>query len=192
MDDYRPEDEAPVEEWARGLDPLPAEIAAATRANDREAVKKLLMRSLRIRKQIDEYMTAQEKELSALFNLDRLADDDERVAQLLRAFELSGRLRHIYYDVLGDEDGRNRVTGKAYEIPRILDRMTPSRRSALANLLDHPHPDVRALAAGSLLDLMREKAVPVLDDIHNEFRGTSAGLVALFATMIRDRAAETG
>ncbi|HLG87710.1 MAG TPA: hypothetical protein VKZ79_11005 [Alphaproteobacteria bacterium] len=188
---YDPKDEAPVEEWAQSLEPLLPEIAAATRANDREAVKKLLMRSLRIRKQIDDYMTAQENELSTLMNVSGLTDDDARVEQLLGAFVLGGRLRHIHYDVLGDEDGRNRVTGKVYEIPRMLDSMTPKRRPALADLLDHPHPDVRAMAAGSLLDLMPERAVPVLEEIHNEFRGTSAGLVALFATMIRDRAAET-
>jgi hypothetical protein len=60
-------------------------------------------------------------------------------------------------------------------------------RAALAVLLDHPDPGVRALAGAYLIDLLPERVGPILHQIEEEARGRSAGFRAHWALLAWER-----
>jgi hypothetical protein len=113
------------------------------------------------------------------------AVEAERVSRLLRAFELVAELRRIADDVICDTDIKNQWTRHGNRIVTILDAVDPQRQR-LIPLLDHPRPDVRALAGVYLMEVMPERALPVLRAVHDSYRGFSAGWTAFFVLKMHD------
>ena len=68
---------------------------------------------------------------------------------------------------------------------KALDEMR-SGRVALARLLDHPDPGVRASAGAYLIDMMPDRVVPVLRQIEERNKGSSAGFSAHWVLLDRE------
>jgi hypothetical protein len=112
--------------------------------------------------------------LTTLLARQDVAPGEQRVACLIRGFEFGARLADTLHDKFGDvEDGETKVVCLMDGIVKALDRIG-SGRAALAVLLDHADPGVRALAGVYLIDLMPERVGPILRQIEEE--GRSAGI----------------
>ncbi len=71
-----------------------------------------------------------------------------------------------------------------------LDAIEPEGRMALVPFLDSHDLDVRACAAAALLDLIPDRAIPVLRDLMENWTDTNAAVTALEA--LQKRANRTG
>ena len=83
-------------------------------------------------------------------------------------------------------DGENKVVILMDEIVKALNRIG-SGRAALAALLDHPDPGVRAYAGVYLIDLMPERVCPILQQVRKEVRGLSPNLRASMTLIAWER-----
>jgi len=174
-------DERRIEALMRGLEAVMAELNAATLARDGAAQQPILARMQQIQRQLEAIRIRQDAALTALRDVPETASEDEQVAAWLKAFVFGAKLKHIRSDVMGEDETNNRVARQTYAIAPLLDRIGTGRRAALASLLDHAHPDVRAMAAVCLMKSMPERANPVLDEISRNARGTSAGSTAYWS-----------
>jgi hypothetical protein len=162
---------------------------SATEAQDPAAQQAIILRLAGIAKELDAIKSRQRAALAAVLDPPGpgSSDDGDRVAQLLRAFEFCAKLRSLAKDVLGDNETANAAGFRKHDVVKELDAMVPAQRSALAVLLDHPHPGVRVSAASSLVNSMPERAVPVLREVHAKERGRSAGSIAFVALFAYDK-----
>lgn len=103
--------------------------------------------------------------------------EDQRKTSLVKGFEFGARLRHTLHDELLDTEAETKVGRSMHAIVQILDS-TAGGRIALAELLDHPDPGVRASAGAYLIDLIPDQVVPLLRDIDQSNRGLSADFTA--------------
>jgi hypothetical protein len=149
---------------------------------DKKEKQTLILQMAMIQKKLDTLQAIQLDMFSKFLNVDSATTDDERVACLLRAFDLGAKLSHIYADIMPDENVCNQVMRQTYDIAHRLDGVGSGRRAALKKFLDDPHLDLRAMAAASLPDIMPDRAIPILKEIQETAPGTSAGNVA-FTTL---------
>jgi hypothetical protein len=106
---------------------------------------------------------------------------------LIRGFEFGARFADTLHDEFRDTaDGETKVVRLTDAIVKALDR-TGSGRAALAVLLDHRDPGVRALAGVYLIDLLPERVSPILRQVEEEARGRSAGFRAHWALLAWQR-----
>ena len=101
----------------------------------------------------------------------------EYAESLVRGFEFAAKLADTLHDELLDTDGETKVVHLMNEIASVLDGIG-SGRAALATLLDNPNPGVRAAAGAYLISLMPARVVPILREIEDAERGSSAGFNA--------------
>jgi|HubBroStandDraft_6_1064221.scaffolds.fasta_scaffold1149545_1 hypothetical protein len=120
--------------------------------------------------------------LKNIMNRVRIAKGDSRKANLVDAFEFCAKLEQLGVDDLADQETQRLAVQNMHRVAQQLDEILPEgRRDALAVLLDNEDLGVRASAGAFLWRLMPERALPVLHDVHDKARGTSAGFTAMWA-----------
>jgi len=147
-------------------------------SGDRVTQGKALLRGFEIAKEFDRLKADGLAAITALIERRDPVADGERAASLIRGFEFGARLADTLHDEFRDTaDGETKVVRLMDAIVKALDA-NGSNRAALAALLDHPDPGVRARAGAYLIDLLPERVVPILCKIEEEARGRSAGFGA--------------
>jgi hypothetical protein len=147
-------------------------------SEDRIAQGKALLRGFEIVKEFDRLKADGLATLTALLARQDVATGEQRVASLIRGFEFGARLADTLHEEFRDTaDGETKVVRLMDGIVKALDRIG-SGRAALAVLLDHADPGVRALAGVYLIDLMPERVGPILRQIEEEARGAGVRLRA--------------
>jgi hypothetical protein len=173
----------------RSIAQLSAELDTLLEANlatfaskDRTEQSKILVRGIEIVTGLERLKAKGLSTLDALLKRQQTATDVERVASLLRGFELGAKLSHALHDELLDTNGEAKVYRRLLAIFKALDT-TSVGQVALAPLLDHPDVGVRVLAAAYLIDLMPDRVVPMLREIDKNAGGRSPGFTAHFALL---------
>jgi hypothetical protein len=174
--------QGPVDKLLLASVELMEELQAAAARNDSKAMLEI---GRKLKANAAERQSAKAGELAAVTaafdDATATADPDERTTKLVDAFALAAKTMYRASDAYGDTEARGTVTMQAHAIAAALDAIPPGRRAALATLLDNADPGVRVMAAVLLKDVMPERAIPVLKQIHEEEAGTSPGFTALFA-----------
>jgi hypothetical protein len=160
-----------LDAWWDGFSPLLS-------SEDRVAQGKALLRGFEIAKEFDRLKADGLAAITALLNRPDPVADDERAASLIRGFEFGARLADTLHNEFRDTaDGETKVVRLMDAIVKALDT-NGSSRAALAVLLDHPDPGVRAWAGAYLIDLMPQRVVPILRQIELKGDGSSASFGA--------------
>lgn len=115
--------------------------------------------------------------IRALLKPTNMSTPAEYAQSLVRGFEFAAKLADALHDELLDTDGESKVIRLMNQIADALDGISTGR-AALAILLDNPNPGVRALAGCYLIRSMSDRVVPILREIEDVERGTSAGFNA--------------
>src|SRR5580700_3539755 len=137
-------------------------------SEDRTAQGNALLRGFEIAKEFDRLKAEGLAAITALLDRHDPAADDERAASLIRGFEFGARFADTLHDEFRDTaDGETKVVRLTDAIVKALDRIG-SGRAALAVLLDHRDPGVRALAGVYLIDLLPERVSPILRQVEEE------------------------
>jgi len=112
------------------------------------------------------------------------APDKERMASLIKAFEVAAKLKSALHDELLDTDGEKKFVLLMNDIAASLDT-TSQGRAALAELLGRSDSRVRAAAGAHLLinNLMPEHVIPILRAIDERNEGSSAEFTAHWALL---------
>jgi Domain of unknown function (DUF2019) len=163
-----------LDDWMEGF-------FAKLNSDDRAAQGNALLVGIEIMKELDRVKKQGLAAIKALLVSQAGAGESE-TAQLVRGFEFAAKLRHTLSDELMDSKGVNQVHELMREMAKILETR-PQGRTALAPLLDHPDPGVRASAGVFLMDVMPERALPVLRDIDENEHGNSAYFTAHFVVL---------
>ena len=174
-------DEQRIESLIQALEQILADLSAAVRVRDGAAQAAALSRMTGVRRELEAIRVSQDTAFAALLDIEPGVNEHEKVDRLLQAFIYGARLKHIRSDVMGEEETSAKVARQTYAIAVRLDAVGPGRRAALLPLLDHAHSNVRAMAAVCLMKSMPERACPVLDEISQSARGTSAGSTAYWS-----------
>src|SRR5579863_1050264 len=151
-------------------------------SRDPVAQVKALLRGTEIAKELDRCKADGLAALTALLERQDASTEDERRSSLVRGFEFGSRLAHTLHDELLDTNGETKVVRLMHAIVGALDGIG-SGRAALAVLLDHPDAGVRASAAAYLVNLMPDRAVPILREIDQKEGGSSADFTAHWALL---------
>jgi hypothetical protein len=169
-----------LDAWWDGFSPM-------LNSEDRVAQGAALLHGFEIAKEFDRLKADGLAAITALLDRHDAVADEERAASLVRGFELGARLAGTLHDEFGDAaDGETKVVRLMDAIVKALDAIGPGR-AALAVLLDHPDAGVRAAAGAHLFDLMPKRVRPILRQIEEEARGSSAGFRAHWALLARER-----
>jgi hypothetical protein len=156
-------------------------------SEDRVARGDALLRGIAIAKEFDRLKTDGLAGITALIDRHDLAPDSERAASLIRGFEFGARLADTLHDEFRDTaGGETKVVRLTDAIVKALDTIGRGR-AALAVLLGHSDPGVRALAGAYLIDLLPKRVGPILRQIEEEARGRSAGFRAHWALLAWQR-----
>ena len=162
---------AKLDTWWDGFSPL-------LDSGDQAAQGKALLHGFEIAKDFDRLKADGLAAITALLDRPDSIADDERAASLVRGFVFGARLADTLHDEFRDTaDGETKVVHLMDAIVKTLDGIG-SGRAALAALLDHPDPGVRAWAGAYLIDLLPERVVPILRQIELKGDGSSASLGA--------------
>ena len=151
---------------------------------DHAAHGRAILRGVEIVRELDRLKAEGLAAIRAMLKSRAATTQQQRIASLIRAFELATKLGDTLHDELLDTDGENKLIRLKNEIAKALDS-TDSGRTALAVLLDHPDEGVRASAGRYLLsmDLMPERVVPILREIEKDGKANSAGFKAHWALL---------
>lgn len=170
-----------IAQLGRNLDDWLDTSLAIFESQDRAEQGKALLRGMEILKELEHLKAKGLARLTALLNQhDGTAED--HAASLVRGFEFGAKLAHALKDELSDTAGFTQVVRLTDAIAKALDTIG-SGRVALARLLDHFDVGVRASAAAQLVDLMPERAVPILREIDEQNDGSSADFTAHWALL---------
>lgn len=104
--------------------------------------------------------------------------ESSRSAELLQAFELGARFRAVLDDEFGDKETYTKITRQLDAIVTALDKMSGGRGAALVKLLDDRRPAISATAGAYLVDLMPDRVLPLMRQIAEAERGSSASWTA--------------
>lgn len=145
---------------------------------------KALSAGIEITKELDVLKTRALKAISMLLNRQDWVSDKEHVASLIRGFEFAAKLKAALHDELLDVDSANKFVPLMNELVNALD-VIDSGRTALAMLLEHTDPSVRASAGAYLLmaNLMPDRVVPILREIDQKGDASSANFTAHWALL---------
>jgi hypothetical protein len=105
-------------------------------------------------------------------------NQQEHRENLLNAFKIVAGIRRTAHD-LADDELHAETSYHLRTILSGLDAIKPEGRLALSPFLDSHDLDVRACAAVELIDLMPDRAIPVLRDLAKNAAGTDAGGTAI-------------
>jgi hypothetical protein len=154
-------------------------------SQDRKAQGYVLLRGFDLVKELDRLKSDGMAALTSLLG-DASIESNQRVASLIRGFEIGAKLAHTLHDELLDTDGEAKVLRLLDAVILSLNAIKPGR-SVLTALLDHPHAGVRASAGGYLIDLMPDRVVPLLREIDELPDGSSASFTAHWALLAWER-----
>jgi hypothetical protein len=169
------------------LEELETAMASGNSKKQNEIAKKLASITKEIQTAEAEQRAAM---LAAIDRAHDASDNEARVAKLCQAFELCCLMQVVSNDDFGGGETVDRAIDHKHAIAAALDAIAPGRRSALAALLESPFAGVRASAGAHLLnaDLLRERVVPLLQEIERNVSG-SAGWTAFWALSPDDHGA---
>jgi hypothetical protein len=119
--------------------------------------------------------------ITAMLNKQGGTTQSERAASLVRCFECAAKLKHALSDTV-DTDGANQVIHLMGAIVSQLEAIGVGR-TALTALLDDPNAGVRASAAAWLVNLMPDRALPVLRAVEESEFANSAHFTAHWAIL---------
>jgi hypothetical protein len=159
------------------LDKWFAENRATFVSDDRQEQGHALLGGFALVREIDRLKGDGLAAVRALISQSHMSKPGKNVASLVRGFEFAAKLADALHDELLDTDGENKVVHLMNEIANTLDG-TASGRAGLAVLLDNANPGVRASAGAYLIRLMPDRVLPILREIEDAERGTSAGFNA--------------
>jgi hypothetical protein len=159
---------------------------ATFKSQDRAAHGTALLRGFDLVKKLDRLKVDGMAAIAALLVQNESISSDERVASLLRGFEFAARLADILYDELLDTDGEHAVRRSIDAIVQALDEVGRGR-AALETLFESPDAQVRGTAAAYLIDLVPERAVPLLGEIEQSEHANSAHFNAHWALLAWER-----
>jgi hypothetical protein len=169
------------------LDAWWGEFSALLDAEDHVAQGKMLLRGFEIAKEFDRLKAEGMSALNACLDRAGSGSDEQSVVLLVHAFELSARLADTLHNEFSDTaDGETKLIHFADTLVKALNAIYPGR-GQLAVLLDHLDPGVRALAGSYLIDLMPDRVVPILREVHENERGSSAGFRAYWSLVAWER-----
>jgi hypothetical protein len=154
---------------------------ATFESQDRAAQGTALLRGFDLVKKLDRLKADGMAAIAALLARNE-SISDERVASLLRGFEFAARLADILYDELMDTDGERTVRRSMDAVVQALDKVGRGR-AALDALFESPDARVRGTAAAYLIDLVPERAVPLLGEIEESEHANSAHFNAHWALL---------
>ncbi len=174
-------DEAKIEKMSESLMPDFAAFNEATEKNDDEAHRRILARMVNTQREIDRWLATQAAKMSSALDVSSLRSDEERIAQLLQAFAFGGKLARICTDIIGDAKAGNKAEEQAYGAGHAIKAIDTDGKLPLAVFLDDPDPSVRAIAASLLVEIIPDRALPVLEEIVKVNSTDSAGLTAFWA-----------
>jgi len=159
---------------------------ATFESQDRAAQGTALLRGFDLVKKLDRLKADGMAAIAALLARNESISSDERVASLLRGFEFAARLADILYDELLDTDGERAVRRSMDAIVQALHKVGRGR-AALETLFESPDARVRGTAAAYLIDLVPERAVPLLGEIEQNEHANSAHFNAHWALLAWER-----
>jgi hypothetical protein len=159
---------------------------ATFESQDRAAQGRALLRGFDLVKKLDQLKADGMAAIAALLARNESISSDERVASLLRGFEFAARLADILYDELLDTDGERAVRRSMDAIVQALDKIGRGR-AALEALFESPDAGVRGSAAAYVIDLVPERAVPLLREIEQSEHANSAHFNAHWALLAWER-----
>ncbi len=159
---------------------------ATFESQDRAAQGTALLRGFDLVKKLDRLKADGMAAIAALLARNESISSDERVASLLRGFEFAARLADILYDELLDTDGERAVRRSMDAIVQALDKIGRGR-AALEALFESPDARARGSAAAYLIDLVPERAVPLLGEIEQSEHANSAHFNAHWALLAWER-----
>ena len=163
------------------LDAWWGEFSALLDSEDRVTQGRMLLRGFDIAKEFDRLKAEGMSTINALLDRAGSGSDEQRAVLLIRAFEMSARLADTLHDQFSDTaDGETKVIRLADALVKVLNAISPGR-VRLAALLEHADPGVRALAGSYLIDLMPDRVIPILREVHERRRGTSEGFRAYWS-----------
>jgi hypothetical protein len=169
-----------LQEWFYGNVPTFA-------SDDRQAQAEALLRGFELVKEFDRLKADGLAAITALLTCQDVAEEEQRVASLLRGFEFGAKLADTLHDEIRDiADGETKVVHLMDEIVKAIDTIGTGR-VALAVLLDHPYAGVRALAGAYLIDLMPDRVVPTLRQIEERRDASSASFRAHWILLAWER-----
>jgi hypothetical protein len=151
-------------------------------SQDPVAQGKALLDGVQLAKEFDRLKAKGLAGIAALLIQKNSITSVERVASLVCGFEFSAKLMHCLHDELSDTDGCNEIVRLMNQIAATLDTLG-SGRVALAALLKHADPRVRASAGAYLIDVMPDQVVPILHEIDEKSNGSSADFTAHWALL---------
>lgn len=170
---------ARLEEWFQGNQETFA-------SRDRKAQGRALLRGFELVRELDHLKSDGMAALTSLLGSDAAIESNQRVAALIRGFEMGAKLAHALHDELLDTDGEAKVLRLMDAVVLSLNAITPGR-SALAALFDHPDAGVRASAGAYLIDFMPDRVVALLKEIDERSDGSSASFTAHWALLAWER-----
>jgi hypothetical protein len=159
---------------------------ATFESQDRAAQGAALLRGFDLVKKLDRLKAEGMAAIAALLAQNESISSHERVASLLRGFEFAARLADILYDELLDTDGAHAVRRSIDAVVQALDQVGRGR-AALDALFENPDARVRGTAAAYLIDLVPERAVPLLGEIEESEHANSAHFSAHWALLAWQR-----
>jgi hypothetical protein len=162
------------------------EFSAMLDSEDSAAQGNALLRGIEIAKEFDRLKADGLRLLATLLDRRDTTSDEECVESLLRGFEFGAKLKGALHDELMDPHGQTKVAHLMHAIANALDGIG-SGRVMIATLLDHPDARVRASAGAYLINLVPERAVPVLREIEENEHANSAHFTAYWALLYRER-----
>jgi hypothetical protein len=159
---------------------------ATFESQDRAAQGTALLRGFDLVKKLDRLKADGMAAIAALLARNESISSAERVASLLRGFEFAARLADSLYDELLDTDGERAVRRSMDALVQALDKVARGR-VALEALFESPDARVRGTAAAYLIDLVPERAVPLLGEIEQSEHANSAHFNAHWALLAWER-----
>lgn len=178
------------ERFARQIE-LGKELQAALAAGDKQRQIELASQIAANSREVQAVLTARRDAMTATIERARtIIDDEERSIRFCEAFALCAETQALALDRFGEDAIANQAVDHKHTIVAALDAIGSSGRSALARLLAHPHPAVRASAGAHLLNagIMRGHVVQILQDIEKSESGC-AGWTAFWALSPHDHGA---
>ena len=159
---------------------------ATFESQDRAAQGTALLRGFDLVRKLDRLKADGMAAIAALLARNEPISSDERVASLLRGFEFAARLADLLYDELLDTEGEHAVRRSMDALVQALDKVDRGRK-ALDALFESPDAQVRGTAAAYLIDLVPERAVPLLREIEESEHANSAHFNAHWALLAWER-----